>query len=55
MGRRRELRPSDNEVYVQRIGKTGAQIGADHRVSTIGAEGDTTRETFSAPGSRRTR
>ena len=35
---------------MQRIGKTGAQIGADHRVSTIGAEGDTTRETFSAPG-----
>ena len=42
--------PSDHEVYVQRIGKTGAQIGGDRRVSTIGAEGDTARGTFSAPG-----
>ena len=41
--------PGENEVYVQRIAKTGAQIGADHRVSTIGPEGDSTRETFSAP------
>ena len=41
--------PGEDEVYVQRISKTGAQIGADHRVSTIGPEGDTTRETFSAP------
>jgi hypothetical protein len=41
--------PGEDEVWVQRVSNAGAQIGADRRISTIGAEGDGTREPFGRP------
>ena len=41
--------PGQDEVWVQRVSKAGAQIGSDRRISTIGAEDDPTREPFGRP------
>ena len=41
--------PGDDEVFVQRLTASGVQVGADRQISTIGAEGDTTREPFGRP------
>ncbi len=36
----------EDEVWVQRMSASGAQIGPDRQISTIGAPGDTTKEPF---------
>ncbi len=34
----------EQEIFAQRVSATGAQIGGDQRVSTVGADGDTNRD-----------
>ena len=41
--------PAEDEIWVQRVSAAGTQIGADRRISTVGAEGDRTREPFGRP------
>jgi hypothetical protein len=35
------------EIFGQRLSATGAEVGTDFRISNVGAEGDTARNTFS--------
>jgi Ca2+-binding RTX toxin-like protein len=38
---------SENEIFGQRLGATGAEVGADDfRISSVGADGDTSRDVF---------